>query len=312
MKNVLITGINGSMASYFAEYLLQYDDLKIFGIARNTNRNHDTRIEFIFCDLNDLSSTLRALEKSEPDYIFHIASNANVRMSFEQPIAFLNNNINSTINLLEAIRILNIKPLLQFCGTSEVYGQVSAKDIPIKETQTIDPINVYAISKLTQEKLVQSYWLSYGIPFITTRAFGYINPRRSDIFSSSFAKQIVEIEQKKKDVLYHGNLESIRTLLDVRDICEAYWVASQKCRIGEAYNIGSIVPVSVRDFLDLLKKYSTVEIISKNHENLTRPVDVTLQIPDVSKFEKETNWKPKYSLDDSVQFLLDHYRNELK
>lgn len=312
MKNVLITGINGSMASYFAEYLLQYDDLKIFGIARNTNRNHDTRIEFIFCDLNDLSSTLRALEKSEPDYIFHIASNANVRMSFEQPIAFLNNNINSTINLLEAIRILNIKPLLQFCGTSEVYGQVSAKDIPIKETQTIDPINVYAISKLTQEKLVQSYWLSYGIPFITTRAFGYINPRRSDIFSSSFAKQIVEIEQKKKDVLYHGNLESIRTLLDVRDICEAYWIASQKCRIGEAYNIGSIVPVSVRDFLDLLKKYSTVEIISKNHENLTRPVDVTLQIPDVSKFEKETNWKPKYSLDDSVQFLLDHYRNELK
>lgn len=311
MKKVLITGINGSMASYFAEYLLQFDDVKIFGITRNFNRKHDEKIQIVFCDLSDLSSTIRALEICNPDYIFHLASNANVRMSFEQPISFLNNNINGTINLLEALRILKLKPLIQFCGTSEVYGQVSKENTPIKETQMCNPINVYAISKLTQEKLVQSYWFSYGIPFITTRAFGYINPRRSDIFSSAFAKQIVDIEMKTADTLYHGNLNSTRTLLDVRDVCDAYWVASQKCEVGEAYNIGSKNPISVFDFLELIKKYSKAQIKTKNNSELNRAVDVTLQIPDVTKFEQATGWAPKYSLDESIKFLLEHYRNKL-
>jgi GDPmannose 4,6-dehydratase/GDP-4-dehydro-6-deoxy-D-mannose reductase len=200
--------------------------------------------------------------------------------------------------------------MIQFCGTSEVYGQVRPDEIPIKESQSIDPVNVYAISKLTQEKLVKSYYRSYDIPCVITRAFGYINPRRPDIFSSAFAKQIVDIERGKQDVLYHGNLDSVRTLLDVRDIVEAYWIAAIRCELGEAYNIGSTVPVRVGDFLEELKRQAKCKIVSKEDPNLLRPVDVTLQIPSVDKFYEKTNWKPKYTLEDSVKLLLDYYRNQ--
>jgi GDP-4-dehydro-6-deoxy-D-mannose reductase len=315
MKKALITGINGSGATYLAEHLQTISNIQIQGISRwHTDRKIKSgvfsKIQMFECDLTDLGSIIRTLEVAQPDYIFHLASNANVKLSFTTPISVFNNNVNGTLNLLEALRILNQKPMIQFCGTSEVYGQVRPDEIPIKESQSIDPVNVYAISKLTQEKLVKSYFKSYDIPCVITRAFGYINPRRPDIFSSAFAKQIVDIENGKQDILYHGNLDSIRTLLDVRDIVEAYWIAAQKCEIGEAYNIGSTVPVRVGDFLEELKRQAKCKIVSIEDPNLLRPVDVTLQIPSVDKFYEKTNWKPKYTLEDSVKLLLDYYRNQ--
>jgi GDPmannose 4,6-dehydratase/GDP-4-dehydro-6-deoxy-D-mannose reductase len=315
MKKALITGINGSGATYLAEHLSTISDIQIQGISRwHTDRKIKSgvfsKIQMFECDLTDLGSVIRTLEVAQPDFIFHLASNANVKLSFTTPISVFNNNVNGTLNLLEALRILNQKPMIQFCGTSEVYGQVRPDEIPIKESQSIDPVNVYAISKLTQEKLVKSYYRSYDIPCVITRAFGYINPRRPDIFSSAFAKQIVDIERGKQDILYHGNLDSVRTLLDVRDIVEAYWVAAIKCELGESYNIGNTVPVKVGDFLEELKKQANCKVISKEDPDLLRPVDVTLQIPSVDKFYQKTNWTPKYTLEDSVKLLLDYYRNQ--
>lgn len=261
MKKALITGINGSGATYLAEHLSNIAEIEIQGISRwHTDRKNKSgvfsKIQMFECDLTDLGSVIRTIEVAQPDFIFHLASNANVKLSFTTPIAALIIMLMELFNLLEALRITNQKPMIQFCGTSEVYGQVRPDEIPIKESQSIDPVNVYAISKLTQEKLVKSYYRSYDIPCVITRAFGYINPRRPDIFSSAFAKQIVDIENGKQDVLYHGNLDSVRTLLDVRDIVEAYWVAANKCELGEAYNIGNTIPVRVGDFLEELKETS--------------------------------------------------------
>ena len=272
MKNALITGINGSGASYLAEYLLGVPELiNVQGLTRwHTDRlsnltSVQDKLTLFECDLTDLSSVIRTLEKSKPDYIFHMASHANVKLCFDNPIAILNNNINGTLNLLEAIRILKIKPIVHFCGTSEVYGQVRKEDTPIKETYPVDPINVYAISKLTQEKLCKSYWLSYGIPIIVTRAFTYINPRRPDIFSSAFARQIVEIEKGKRQKIVHGNLDSTRTIIDVRDNMEAYWVSVNKCDYGEVYNVGGYNNMTVGEFLTKLVKHSSVQIIFINY-----------------------------------------------
>jgi GDPmannose 4,6-dehydratase/GDP-4-dehydro-6-deoxy-D-mannose reductase len=190
------------------------------------------------------------------------------------------------------------------------YSIVLIADVTNIKFKVEDPVNVYAISKFVQEKLVKSYYHSYGIPIIITRAFGYINPRRPDIFSSAFAKQIVDIERGKQNTLYHGDLNSIRTLLDVRDVVEAYWVAANKCEYGESYNIGHTTPVKVGDYLEELKKQANCEINSEVDPNLLRPVDVTLQIPDVTKFYDATNWKPRYTFEETMKFLLDHYRSQ--
>lgn len=144
---------------------------------------------------------------------------------------------------------------------------------------------------------------------VCTRMFAYLNPRRADLFATAFALQVARIEAGLQDELRHGNLDSTRTLIDVRDAMESYWVASEKGRPGEAYNIGGTTVIKVGEFLDVLKGLARCKIPSRVDPALLRPADVTLQIPDVSKFERETGWHPKYSFDESIAFLLDHCRN---
>jgi len=320
MKRALITGITGSGGSYLAEYIVNnHPGVEVNGIARgnttSTNNNLksiEDKVNFYQCDLIDQGAIYRVLKESDPDYIFHLAADADVRKSFYNPHSVMENNIMGTLNLLESVRNLEIKPLIQICSTSEVYGQVNPKDVPITENCPIKPGNPYSISKVAQDFMGDIWFKSFGIPIIRTRMFGYINPRRKTLFASSFAMQVAKIEQGKQEKLLHGNLDSIRTLLDVRDAMESYWVAIEKCTPGEIYNIGSSKPVKIGEFLDILKQKAKCEIPSEVDPNLLRPVDVTLQIPDMTKFTNATGWNQKYSFEESVDYLLNECRNAVK
>ncbi len=319
IKKALITGISGSGGSYLADYIVEnHPSVKVHGISRwhstASNKNLAQSAKKIIlheCDLMDFSSVLNVLKEIKPDAIFHLASHANVRASFITPLAVLDNNIMGTANFFEAVRIAGIDPIIQLCSTSEVYGQVDPKNVPIKENCPLNPSSPYAVSKVAQDLLGLTYFRSYGMKIIRTRMFAYINPRREDLFATSFAMQVARIEAGIQKVLYHGNLDSVRTLIDVRDAMESYWVATEKCKFGEAYNIGGATVLKVGEFLEELKKLSTCKIPTKPDKKLFRPADVTLQIPDTAKFTKQTGWKPKYSFQESVRFLLAHCRNEI-
>ena len=92
---------------------------------------------------------------------------------------------------------------------------------------------------------------------------------------------------------------------------ESYWIACQHCDYGIPYNVGGEAVTTVGDFLEVLKSKSSVHIESQVDQKLLRPIDVTMQVPDVSKFIEKTGWKPKYSIEESVEFLLDHYRRNI-
>jgi GDPmannose 4,6-dehydratase/GDP-4-dehydro-6-deoxy-D-mannose reductase len=130
------------------------------------------------------------------------------------------------------------------------------------------------------------------------------------LFATSFARQVARIELGLQKELVHGNLESVRTIIDVRDAMRAYWDTALYCTPGEAYNIGGKTTISVGQFLDMLKSLAKTPIPSRVDPALLRPADVTLQIPATEKFEAATGWAPQYSFADSVSFLLDHCRRE--
>lgn len=316
MKRALITGVLGSGGSYLADHLIEeHPETKVFGIGRwhshATHKNIEhikDKITLIDCDLTDLSSVVTALKQINPDGIFHLASYANVRASFQNPLSTLANNITATANLFEALRLLEMRPRFQHCSTSEVYGQVEAHETPITESQPLRPASPYAVSKAAQDLLAHSYYMAYGIPVIRTRMFTYLNPRRLDLFATAFADQVARIEAGLQEELTHGNLDSLRTIIDARDAMRAYYVAIKLGVPGEAYNIGGTTTVFVGDFLELLKKKAKCPIKSRQDPSLLRPKDVTLQIPDTSKFEKATHWKARYSFEDSVDFLLNERR----
>lgn len=319
-KKILITGVTGSGGSYLADYIVQnHPSVEVHGLARwhstSSHKNLELSKDKIImheADLTDLSSVFNVLNEVKPDGIFHIASYANVRNAFITPLSVMQNNVMGTANLFEAVKMAKLDPYIQLCSTSEVYGRVDPKNVPITEECPINAVNPYSVSKVTQDLLGQSYFLSYGMKIIRTRMFAYINPRRADLFATSFARQVALIEEGKQDILYHGNLDSTRTLIDVRDAMESYWVALCKCEPGETYNIGGKTVIKVGEFLDILKSKAKCEIKSQVDPKLLRPADITLQIPDTTKFETITDWKPKYSFEDSVEMLLDFCRKSYK
>tara|TARA_B000000557_G_C20790787_1_gene450924 strand:- start:30 stop:989 length:960 start_codon:yes stop_codon:yes gene_type:complete len=308
-KNVLITGISGSGGSYLAEYILSLNkDIKINGTYRKKNKinlqNILGKVKLIKNNLSTVSKIKKMINKLKPDVIFHLASDADVKKSFENPLNQVKKNCEITLNLLEAVRISKHNPFIQMCSTSEVYGNLKKKDMPINENKQLKPNNPYAVSKLFQDTLAQTYNKNFGLNIIITRMFTYLNPRRKNLFASSWAHQINLIKLNKQKFLYHGNLNSTRTIMDVRDAMRAYWLVMEKGEIGEIYNIGSDKAMNLKNFLNMLIKRSKKKIVTKLDKKLLRKSDIAYQIPDSSKFFRATKWKPKISIEKSLDFLL--------
>ena len=311
---VLITGITGSGGSYLAEHILPKGGIEVVGTSRAHNpAEHKNisriknQVKLITVDLEDFSSLLRVLESERPEIIFHIASMANVKDSLDNPIPTVKNNINITLNLLEVLRLLKEKtgynPRTGICSSSEIFGNAEPHNIPINEDCPLKPINPYAVSKLAQDSLSYVYYLNYGLNLIRTRMFSYFNAKRGNLFATAFAKQVLEVGRGEREFLEHGSLTSQRTMLDVRDSSEAYWLAVTKGKFGEAYNIGSLEPVSVKDILDILVKKIDRPVETKQVDRLMRLSDIAIQIPDISKFTRETGWKQQYNLSESLDFF---------
>lgn len=302
----LVTGALGSGGSYMCEYLMGH------GEVHGTGRWHTSPVikekpdyPIHECDLLDLPGICRVLETVKPDYIYHLASHANVRASFDNPSAVLRNNIDCTLNLLEAVRFVCPDSTVLLCSSSEVYGQAQGE---VDESAPINPVSPYAVSKLTQDALGNAWFKSYGLKVIRVRAFTYLNPRRSDLFATSFAMQVARIEKGKQEILTHGNLDSTRTILDVRDTVRAYHLAATKGEPGEIYNVGGGNTMTVQGFLLSLIDRAKCEIPIQWDRSLARPADITMQIPDCRKFETLTGWKPEIPFDASIDHLLDHCR----
>ncbi len=316
INRVLITGITGSAGHYLIDYLRKlHSEVEIHGTTRR--KAMKALVEGVTLhevDLLDFGSILTSLRHSRPDVIFHFAANSD--KGFSVPSAIIQNNAVGTTNLFEAVMAntdsTEWMPTIVNVSSSEVYGDVRQEDVPIKETCPFRPMSPYAVSKVAQDHLGTLYHKAYGMPVVTTRAFSYVNLYHHGIFTSNFARQIALIEAGKLDVLKHGNLDSVRCFVDAKDIMHAYWLAATKCKPGEAYNIGGTCVLSVGEVLAIMEDLTIAQIYTEQDPDLKRPADVTMQIPDCTKFITETGWKPTFDVDKVLRELLDYWRKEIR
>ncbi len=314
-SKTLITGVTGMVGSHMADYIL--DKTEVFGIKRwrsplDNIQGILDRVELINADLTDLSSVVNAIQRVKPDLIYHFAAQSYVTDSFTMPTQTITANILGTLNLLEAVRLAQIAPFIAIASSSEVYGQVTKDYIPITENCPFRPASPYAVSKVGEDMLGWQYFKAYHLNIVRTRLFTHTGPRRGDVFAeSSFAKQIALIEKGKQEpIIKVGNLDSVRTWLDVRDAVKAYWLL-QKCPPGEVYNIGGDKTLTVGQMLDHLLRLSDKTIAVEVEETRLRPADVTLQIPDSSKFRNATGWTPTIPFETTMLDLLDYWRERV-
>lgn len=331
MIKALITGMTGMVGSHLADYLLEYTDWEIHGMQRWRSPldniahlmgriNRKDRVFVHYGDLQDQSSLLHVLDEVRPEYIFHLAAQSYPQTSFTAPIDTLNTNVLGTCRLLESIRFLKQDPVVHVCASSEVFGRIPAEKKPdkgIHEECPFHPASPYAISKTGTDLLGRYYAEAYGMKVMTTRMFTHTGPRRGDVFhESTFAKQIAMIEAGLQEpVIKVGNLDSLRTYADVRDAVRAYYMLVTVNPVpGEYYNIGGNYTCKVGDTLNFLIRQSTARdnIKVKIDSSRLRPIDADLQVPDCSKFQKHTGWKPQIPYEKTMTDLLDYWRDRIK
>jgi GDP-4-dehydro-6-deoxy-D-mannose reductase len=310
---VLITGITGFVGSHLAETLLRADH-EVFGTIRWRSRLDNikhlgNKINLHETDIRDSYSIEKTIRAVKPDVIFHLAAQSYVPTSFHAPQETLSTNIVGTVNLLEAVRSSNCDPVIQIAGSSEEYGLVLPHETPIKETNPLRPLSPYGVSKVAEDKIAFQYHKSYGLKTVITRAFNHEGPRRGDVFSTSnFAKQIAEIEKGKEPFISVGNLDARRDFTDVRDVVDAYILATEKCEYGEAYNICSGRAWKIGDMLNLLLSMSSKKIEVRQDPARMRPSDVPLLLGDCSKFNARTGWTPRIPFEKTMEDLLEYWR----
>jgi GDP-4-dehydro-6-deoxy-D-mannose reductase len=220
----------------------------------------------------------------------------------------------SELNIFEVVREFGINPVIQIAGSSEEYGLVYENELPIKEENPLRPLSPYAVSKVAQDNLACQYYHSYGLKTVITRAFNHEGPRRGEQFvTSDFAKQIAKIEKGKQEpIIYVGNLDAKRDYSDVRDIVGAYWLATEKCKFGEPYNICSGRAWTIKSVLDfLLSKSTRKDIKIVQDPSKMRPSDVPVLLGDCSKFKKQTNWESKIPFEKTLEDTLNYWRKNV-
>lgn len=317
---VLISGITGMVGSHLAEYILaNQPGVEVHGLVRwrspldNIAHMQDA-IRLHHAELRDLHAMMALLQKVKPERIFHLAAQSYVTDSFDAPADTIHTNVIGTLNLLDAVRLTHTDPLIHICSSSEVYGQVTKEELPIRESNPFRPASPYAVSKVGEDMIALQYFLSYKIKTIRTRMFTHTGPRRGDVFAeSAFAKQIAEIEAGlRPNPMKVGNLDSVRTFADVRDAVRAYWLLLEKCPPGEVYNIGGNRTLTVGEMLEILKGMASCRIEHEVDPRLLRPSDVTLQIPDIGKFQAASGWQPEIPLEKTLADLLDYHRQRIQ
>ena len=323
MKKVLITGITGFVGSHLAEYCLdrkvELYGFKRYHLSSMKNVLHiEDRIKWVDCDMLDPKGVMKAIGKIKPDVIFHMAAQSFVSPSWDHPTVYMDGNYKMTVNLFEACLTHGINPKIHMPGSGEEYGDISVKELPITPHTELRPVNPYAVTKIAQDLIAYVYFRSYGLRVIRTRAFNHEGPRRDRVFGIPwYAYQIARIEAglTKSKVIKVGHIDDRRNFTHVKDMVNAYWLATEKCEPGKLYLVGTEDESYVHTFRQCLEKLislSTVKGITwKVDKQYVRPTQVPYLICDPSEFMAKTKWKPKIPFNNILTDTLDYWRTQI-
>ncbi|MEE9474119.1 MAG: GDP-mannose 4,6-dehydratase [Candidatus Hydrothermarchaeaceae archaeon] len=280
-KNVLITGISGFVGSYLAKHLVKLHS-NVYGLVSRkadgaprknlVDREVYNDVNLVEGDLTDISSIAFALDKSEPDVVFHLGAQSFIPRSFSHPLETMNSNCAGTANLLEAVRIKELDPTVVFAGTSEEYGLVISSDVqykrvlkkyksifpepekipelPISEKSPLRPMSPYAVSKVYGDYLMRDYYHSYGMKTVVSRGFNHEGAGRGIMFVTSvIASQVMKYKFGEINKITIGNVNAFRDWSHITDVVRGYCLLAKKGRYGDVYNQGSQRTNSVMTYI---------------------------------------------------------------
>ncbi len=312
---VLITGAAGFVGQHLRRHLLANTDWALCHFSYPTLMGGllPDREEEHIVDLRDPRRVQDKLRSFAPDAIIHLAGQSHVPTSFADPWDTLETNIRGQLNVLEGCVRLGLRPRIIIVSSGEVYGRLQADQGPLDETLPLLPENPYSVSKATQDLMGYQYFISHKLPVIRIRPFNHVGPGQSERFVlPAFAAQIARIEAGLQEpVLRVGNLETARDFTDVRDVARAYELAVRYAHPGEAYNLASGAPRTIRSLLETLIAMATVPIRVEVDPERFRPSDTPVLYGNAMKFRGVTGWQPQIPFEQTIADVLNEWRRKI-
>jgi len=315
MKRALITGISGQDGSHLADLLLE-KGYKVFGLVRrSSSAGNLSRIKHLLDnkdlvlingDLSDTPSLHAAIKESDPDYIFNLASQSHVRVSFDMPEFTGDITGVGVTRLLEAARQHNPKIRIYQASSSEMFGKV--QQIPQSENTPFYPRSPYGVAKLYAHWMCINYRESYNMFICNGILFNHCGSRRGEEFvTRKITKAVANILAGKQHELVLGNLEAKRDWTHAKD-CVRGMLMMLEHDTPDDYVLATGVTHSVREFLDLAFEYAGIKVDDyvKFDKSFTRPAEVDLLIGDAGKAKRVLGWEPTISFENIVKEMVDH------
>ena len=310
----LIIGAAGFVGSYLIEHLSNAYNWEIHATKLDHENLEVSGVHVHNLNIMNTSEMDALLKYVMPDYIFHLAAQSSVALSWKNPSLTVDINIKGTLNLLDGIRAIpDYNPKVLLIGSGEEYGYILPDETPVHEDVPARPGNIYAATKACQNMIGSIYSRAYKMDLIMVRAFNHIGPNQAPLFvASDFCKQVAEIEAGlKPPVLNVGNLSALRDFTDVRDVVRAYGLLIQHGQAGETYNIGSGHAIPIQSLLDMILSLSTTSIKVELDPARLRPSDIPVIEADIKKLQDSIAWQPEVKLEQTLLETLNYWRNNL-
>lgn len=328
-KVALITGINGQDGTYLSEFLIK-KEYTVHGISRGApqpavKRKNDIRLHY--SDLTDYTELVKIIQKVQPDEIYNLAAQSNVKISFEKPEYTTLTNALVPLKILEIIRTLGLEKKTRFfqASTGELFG--NSQKIPQKESTPFYPKSPYAVSKLCAYWTCVNYREAYDIFACNGILFNHESPIRPENFvTRKVTKAAARIKKGLQDRLYLGNLNAKRDWGFAGDYVEAMWLMLQQDQPDD-YVIATGEAHSVRELIEFAFKEVDMEIkwegeglneVGKDASNrrvlveidpaFYRPVEANVLVGDSSKARELLGWKPIVTFEELVRMMT---RNDI-
>jgi GDP-4-dehydro-6-deoxy-D-mannose reductase len=311
---VLMTGCGGFVAPYIIAALraVYGQSIEIIGTSQHAKDIAGTDVLDVL-DITDPSDVNRIVAAYRPDHFIHLAGVSHIPSADADNNQAWITNVIGTLNCAKAVLRFNADACFIFASSGQVYGDGLEVQRAHTEHDVLNPLNEYGVTKAAAD-LALGALAAQGLRVIRLRLYNHTGPGQSEAFAvPNFAAQIARIERgEASPVISVGNLEAQRDFLDVRDVAEVYArtvLKAKEISPGTIMNVCSGRPVKMRAVLEMLVSLAHRQITIEIDPNRWRKADLSISYGDPTRCRKLLDWLPRYSLQQTLQDVLNLYRN---